>query len=425
MPGSISGAYDPGADYFSTAVRMTGTVVPHVLGRWGFWLFFAIHILVGCLYRSGILIGAEHKKTVLYISWSDMAVVSGITTFSVLFYSNHTFDRYMEIYKVTREMLAHLYEFVYWQALLIGPVSKPHMRVATRFFVCSIFLFFFETSGEISEREWNELLRLELLKPDEKEYLDHFTNQQRRTLLLHWSGKLTRSGFILNKRAPANGLSSMLGLLLKARETQQEVLDLLRLPMPFAYFQLLNIMIVVNLLLWAYGMGISDSMFAPFIYFFSALTFMGIMELASQLADPFGNDAVDFDQNGWMAEVLNNSAVVLEYHYVDADENFKKALSMETAMPFEARPVNIRFEASLLDAEDEEEFKPESDSDLSAQHWRREPLIPPEPFSSVGFSAPPALSPLEASQRSHRHPNISWTEAEDLEEPKYSRWRII
>ncbi len=47
----------------------------------------------------------------------------------------------------------------------------------------------------------------------------------------------------------------------------------------FQYSHLLSTMIVVKLVLWAYGMGLTDSAFAPIVYFFEALIFMGMMEL--------------------------------------------------------------------------------------------------------------------------------------------------
>merc|ERR1719401_3329686 len=107
----------------------------------------------------------------------------------------------------------------------------------------------------------------------------------------------------------------MVDRLVQVRDQQQQIRDTLKLPMPFQYFHLLNMMVVVNLLLWAYGMGITRSYFTPVGFFFSELIFCGMMELAGQMSDPFGKDEVDFPLHHWLAASLWDAAVVLEYEY--------------------------------------------------------------------------------------------------------------
>eukprot|EP00444_Apocalathium_aciculiferum_P059655 CAMPEP_0183596872 /NCGR_PEP_ID=MMETSP0371-20130417/175885_1 /TAXON_ID=268820 /ORGANISM="Peridinium aciculiferum, Strain PAER-2" /LENGTH=43 /DNA_ID= /DNA_START= /DNA_END= /DNA_ORIENTATION= len=43
-------------------------------------------------------------------------------------------------------------------------------------------------------------------------------------------------------------------------------------------------MICANLGLWAYSMGLTDSIFAPVVFFFASLIFIGMMELSSDLS---------------------------------------------------------------------------------------------------------------------------------------------
>merc|ERR1719230_113639 len=103
----------------------------------------------------------------------------------------------------------------------------------------------------------------------------------------------------------------MIDKLVETRDLQQEVADTMHMPIPFQYFHLLNVMIIVNLLLWAYGMGLTDSVFAPVTYFFAALIFMGMMELANQLSDPFGTDGTDFPTSLWLSETLRRINVII------------------------------------------------------------------------------------------------------------------
>merc|ERR1712066_1041527 len=105
-------------------------------------------------------------------------------------------------------------------------------------------------------------------------------------IMLQWSLMVARQGCqkVQERSAPVH----MSRLLVQLRTQQQDVTDSLKLPVPFQYFHLLSIMIVMNLLLWAYSMALTESFFAPVVFVFCSVIFIGMMELASQLADPFG-----------------------------------------------------------------------------------------------------------------------------------------
>lgn len=76
----------------------------------------------------------------------------------------------------------------------------------------------------------------------------------------------------------------------------------MKMPVPFQHFHLLNCMVVINLMLWSYGMGASTSIFGPLVYFFATLIFMGMLEVATQLADPFGDADNDYPLWQWLSE---------------------------------------------------------------------------------------------------------------------------
>merc|ERR1712100_502020 len=137
----------------------------------------------------------------------------------------------------------------------------------------------------------------------------------------------TRDGHRQSLALP-NTLKSMIDKLLRCRVLQQEVLDTIELPIPFPYFHLLNVMIAVNLLIWAYGMGITKSVFAPIVYLFSALIFMGMIELAAQLADPFGDDVVDFPVHVWVSELVEDLVMLVQYGYEEAAQCWRPILDL-------------------------------------------------------------------------------------------------
>jgi predicted membrane chloride channel (bestrophin family) len=270
-------------------------------------------------------------------------VISAITTFFEVFYTNQSFNRYKKLYEEIRKMLGALCDFCFELRLYISDVSHQHTRLASRYFLASVILFVYEMNGEVSEKQWGELQRQGLVMPQERSYLEKFHKRQRSLLMLHWAAKVTHEGHTLTKgtKTPNNVLKAMISKLVSVRMLQQGIVDSLSLPMPFQYFHLLNLMIVVNLLLWAYAMGITDSFFAPVVYFFCSLIFMGMMELANQLSDPFGDDDVDFPLNDWISEFIETCVSVLEYKYPGEENCWKAALKLEKPLEGGERNVNI------------------------------------------------------------------------------------
>mmetsp|Transcript_30443 Transcript_30443/g.87306 ORF Transcript_30443/g.87306 Transcript_30443/m.87306 type:complete len:392 (-) Transcript_30443:175-1350(-) len=304
--------YDPEAGYLVTAFRVTNTVVPLVLSHGEFWALIGLHLLVCWAFRSGYLQSANEKGGFLSLDWNEMKVISAATTFFEVFYTNSCFSRYNSLYDLSRSLLGNIYDFAFEIRLHLRKTSQSHVRLAARWFAASVILFFYETNADVSDREWEELLRQGLLKPDEKQFLASFHRHQRSLILLQWSGEVIRDGCSKAQTA-ANVVKSLVDKLQKSRALEQTVVDTIDLPLPFQYFHLLNMMVVVNLLLWAYAMGTTESLFAPFCFFFAALIFMGMLELAAALSDPFGDDEVDFPVADWMNEFLENMIVLIEF----------------------------------------------------------------------------------------------------------------
>merc|ERR1719160_2427760 len=87
---------------------------------------------------------------------------------------------------------------------------------------------------------------------------------------------------------------------------QVEVVQIMELQMPFQYYHIMNLMLLLNLALWGYALACQDSLFAPAIFMFVQLMFQGIRELSSALSDPFGDDEVDFPINEWMVQLYSH-----------------------------------------------------------------------------------------------------------------------
>jgi len=335
--------YDPEAGYIVTAFRLTHTVVPEVFRSPVFWGFQLMHLAVYGAHMSGFVKGAETRGSEMCLDWRQMKVIAAVTTFFEVFYTNQCYGRYTELYRISRKMLGNLHDFTFEIRLYLRSSCLNHTRLAARWFTASVILFFYERNCEVSSREWAELIRQGLLKPSEREILSRFHSHQRSLVLMHWSAMAIRDG--CNKaKAPPNVVKGLVDKLLKSRALEQSVVDTVDLQMPFQYFHLLNLMVVVNLALWAYGMGTTGSLMAPVTYFFAALIFMGMLELATALSDPFGEDEVDFPVVQWMNDFLENTIVLLEF---DSPITVESQLEDEESMDMGRRHLDLFVEENL------------------------------------------------------------------------------
>merc|ERR1740130_894715 len=77
----------------------------------------------------------------------------------------------------------------------------------------------------------------------------------------------------------------------------------------------MNLMMMLNLTLWAYSLALEDSYFASVIFLFVQLVFQGIRELSVALADPYGDDDADFPLDDWMTQLYVRLAAICEDPY--------------------------------------------------------------------------------------------------------------
>lgn len=307
-----------------------------------------------------------------------------MTTFFEVFYTNQCYTRYLSIYRITRHMLRKLPEFILDLRVNVpDPQYRCYIRLASRYLMASLFLCFVEFAKEdvgLEESDWQELQRKGLLRPAEVALLrrldcDEATRGAAKHLvLLHWTGAVTREVHVKSK-AIANTFKDMFGRLTAILEMQQELVDTMELPVPHQYFHLLNMMVVVNLMLWAYAMGISASLWAPVTFLFAEIIFMGMLELASQLADPFGQDDVDFPVTDWTLDYLKFTAFFIEQEFPLAAEGWEAASKAEKRLRLE--------DFSFSDDDDDSERKPSPTRragsgtsrhhSLRAKHLRRWP----------------------------------------------------
>eukprot|EP00929_Paragymnodinium_shiwhaense_P075873 TRINITY_DN38860_c0_g1_i1.p1 TRINITY_DN38860_c0_g1~~TRINITY_DN38860_c0_g1_i1.p1 ORF type:complete len:458 (+),score=95.03 TRINITY_DN38860_c0_g1_i1:122-1495(+) len=371
--------YDARAGLFSTVLRLRSTVWEHVGRSLEFWGFLCLHGAIRLLHTHGFMHG-DDKESPLFLFADHIHIITAFTTFFEVFYTNQCFTRYLRLFQEARWALNGIHRFVFSLSVFLqNDASRPYARTAARYVLSAVVLFFYSMNGRISEDEWDELLKKGLLKEQEKKFLARHGALCPHLIALKWAAQVTRAGHALSGAAP-NALNGMIDELFMVKDLQQSLVDTLSLPLPFPYFHLLSTMVTVNLMLWAYNMGVTNSFLASIVYVFVVAVFMGMMELAAQLSDPFGDDEVDFPVNAWLHDYMVTTAVLLETHYPDASNQWKNTVEVESKLKF-ARM------SSSVDIFTEAHHHPGGDSRESNHHNSRI-LARGSHFLGFGFRAP-------------------------------------
>jgi len=93
-----------------------------------------------------------------------------------------------------------------------------------------------------------------------------------------------------------------------------QVSNLLAAPVPFPYFHVVKLMLVVTLTLvgWALVTLLEGSPgFIMICFCLFALIEIGLQEISAAMSDPFGDDDIDFDTEGLLASAYNNAIAYL------------------------------------------------------------------------------------------------------------------
>ena len=91
------------------------------------------------------------------------------------------------------------------------------------------------------------------------------------------------------------------------------IILLLQQPVPFAYFHVLKLQMLVVLMLVSYALVnvfVGEWPFVILSFFILCICMLGLQEIAVAMSDPFGDDDTDFDTTKLLERTYNN---VLEY----------------------------------------------------------------------------------------------------------------
>merc|ERR1719396_68053 len=177
-------------------------------------------------------------------------------------------------------------------------------------------------------------MKRRLLNEGEVDQLNQHAEADQPQVLLQWAAITINQAVTKDMASAAIGYK-LVDHLLQISFHQEAVVNASVLQVPFQYFHLLNSMIMANCFLLAWALGNMRSWFVPGAYMISSTIFIGMMDLASKLSDPFGEDEVDFDLDRWADLEIEVALAMLDGHVVGREAGLKKLLEEGLPLPLE------------------------------------------------------------------------------------------
>lgn len=383
--------YNQKIGLFRTSLNVSHTIVKSVVFSTEFWLFFFLHLLFW-FSQTAIKTFFANNSQLVDLNWDFIKVVSGMTTFFLVFYSNQCYARYLDLYCEVQGTMQDLVGLGLHIRVFIGAKCHNSARICMRYVLCGIIFGWFETKHIVKDEDvYNVMMRRGFLKQNEFDCLISRPAAKRPLTTYIWACMALQEACV-SANLPPQVQKPLIDHILNIKGRQERICQTLKLPVPFQYFHLLSVMIIMNLIMWGYAMGMSPSIFAPSVYFCTSFIFIGMVELSSELSDPFGADEVDFPLSYWISDVVTEIAQTIEDEYPGSSQALKKAVEQEERLP---RSCKTLIDFHLMTDEQHASYEIRSKhSNVTAEKQQTKQQDPrPDtstysPLTSLGFGTP-------------------------------------
>lgn len=339
--------YDPKQSVLRSLFPWSNPSLVKVLLSFEFWFFIGFHCSIVVLSMLNIV-------PLLPVDWKASGAFQYFTTFFLTFYNGNCYARYQKLYDACTSLMDATLLFV--REMTVCFKEEPtwkHRLQATKWLLAAVDLFFMGVcGGKLSMKEWSEVVKKGLLTKPEAQLLIRYPGPEVVPILTTWTMICVADALELpcfhEKKNPEWScvrqqkiahLHNRLDLILARLMTSyREVSETLAQPIPFAYWHLMNLVFSLNFFLLALILASFQHYFTILPYGMALLTFMGLREVSNQLADPFGEDIVDFPIAKYLDYTFDHSICLLQgFSAEDAYSRVRR--QVYAASPFNERQV--------------------------------------------------------------------------------------
>eukprot|EP00927_Polykrikos_kofoidii_P085777 TRINITY_DN9415_c0_g1_i1.p1 TRINITY_DN9415_c0_g1~~TRINITY_DN9415_c0_g1_i1.p1 ORF type:complete len:582 (-),score=124.99 TRINITY_DN9415_c0_g1_i1:19-1764(-) len=299
------------------AVTRTKTVFGLVMTCFEFWFFVALHVILCVLSEKG-----QPEFVNIDIRWDAITFTQFIVTLFLTFFASHCFARYTELYDQSMTIIDGILLFV--QELVVSmnfAELENHRLGATKYMLAVAYVLFISvTKGALTKQDWRTIVDKGLLTVVEAQQLARFPARSHEVVfvLASWAMQTVDDGLQhdlmweprsfktvhCHNRANAHCTRTL--------KACHEITTTMSLPLPFPYFHLVSVVLLLN----AFLLAVAASSFKTYMtivpYTVGQLFFIGVREIAATLLDPFGPDDVHFPVDAFLEYTFGNAICLLE-----------------------------------------------------------------------------------------------------------------
>jgi len=223
--------------------------------------------------------------------------------------------------------------------------------------------------GKLQSKGWEELIRKGLLTREEVRLLEQFPGGESTFVLTSWVMFILRDALVQDcmwrKRADrpqdwqpqqtVHIFNRHCQYVVEMQRAAHRIGYTMANPIPFAYYHLANIILVFNIMLLSTFSALFRSYFSVLPFGIALLVYMGMREISTALADPFGRDSIDFPIPDFLRSCFDNTvSQLLAFQRSDVRPNILGHI--ENVEEFTEKNIR-RFAEPDLFADDDEPTK--------------------------------------------------------------------
>jgi len=339
--------YDPKQPTLASLVPWRNPALVKIFFSFEFWFYINFHSMIVFLSLSGAV-------PLLPVDWKASGAFQYFTTFFLTFYNGNCYARYQSLYTACCDLMDATLLFVREMTITFKePETWKHRLQATKWLLAAVDLFFMGVCGnKLNMKEWTEVVKKGLLTKPEAQLLLKYPGPEVVPILTTWVmiaiGDALELPTFHERRDPAwtcvrgqkiAHLHNRLDLLMsKLMKSYRLISETMAQPIPFAYWHLMNLVFSLNFLLLALILASFQHWLTIVPFSMALMTFMGLREVSNQLADPFGDDIVDFPLAKYLDYTFDHAVCLLQaFSTEDAYERVRRQIKVSS--PFNERQV--------------------------------------------------------------------------------------
>lgn len=370
--------YDPHDSTFKSMFTWHATIFELVFQRPEFYIYILWNIII-----TTVCIFWIEQGVIDAFNWDAASIMQYVMTFFVTFYNDKCYERYSVLYPACMDFMDNVVLLIQEMNVSLPWKDLHYHRIAvTKYLLAVIYEYFMIVcGGKLQTKSWKELVDKGLLSKEECKMLEQFPGGESTFVLTSWVLFVIRDALVQNcmwgqdplkEQDPAHGWRKLKEDNPKDWQPQQTVhifnrhctyvVELQRAchkigytmanPIPFAYYHLMNVILVFNIMLLATFSALYRSYFSALPFAVALLVYMGLREISCALADPFGRDSIDFPIPDFVRQCFDNTvAQLLAFQRPDVRERI--LASVENVEDFKDHHLRRTTKPGLFRADDE------------------------------------------------------------------------